>query len=329
MGSRLWQWDCVEACVPSNHQPPRLDPAPHSPLLFGLVRAHVHRQCPCAFEYSGDTLGFLAAHLYAGATGTLMHNTDAERDASGVRRSRASLWAMLAARRSEFVQPGYEAGEAGAGPPLPVSSCISRLTLWDALLPPPAEAMPLELGALGWAAAEEGRDEPWALAGGSAGSRDEAEGECWCRLRLSHTTLCADARGAEFTLYHIVTGWPEPDEEGEEASEGAAGTAGGVGGGCSGGARRPDESNEIAHRYSDFAALDAAIREYRPEVVVMLPPLPTSMTINKLSSNVIHQRVGALQVYLDFIAATHSLAHLEHVRKFLLSPPSNLQGMSR
>jgi hypothetical protein len=293
----------------------------------------VHRQCPSAFEFSADALDFLASHLYAGATGNLIHNTDAERDASGVRRSRASLWAMLTARRAEFIQRGYQPCEAGGGGvSLSISSCVSRLTLWDTFLPPPAECMPLELVALGWAPAEEGREEPWALANGSPGSREERERENWCRLRLSHTTLCADARGAEFTLYHIVIEWPEPDEEGEEAredaSDGAAGTQSGTGGvsGRSGDARHPDVQNEVAHRYSDFAALDAAIREYRPEVMGRLPPLPTSMTINKLSSNVIHQRVGALQAYLDFVAATHSLAQLEHVRKFLASPPPHCHG---
>jgi hypothetical protein len=237
---------------------------------------------------------------------------------------------MIAVRRSEFIQPGYEPCKAVAGRPLPVSSCVSRLALWQTLLPPLAEAMPIELGALGWAAAEEGRDESWALAGGSAAWREEAERECWCRLRLSHTTLCVDGgRGAEFTLYHIVIEWPEPDEEGEEACEDTAGIAGGIvrgGGAC---ARRPGERNEIAHRYSDFVALDAAIREYRPEVAGWLPPLPTSITINKLSSNVIHQRVGALQAYLDFIAATHSLAHLEHVRKFLVASPTHFQSTSK
>ena len=159
-----------------------------------------------------------------------------------------------------------------------------------------------------------------------------------CRLRLLYTSLRPDARGAEYTLYHIQLEWPEPEDDEEEgalplvpipvgvgSSLRASGTLSPLsspGGRASIGEGRGGEvAHEIAHRFSDFVALDAAIREYRPEVAAGLPPLPTSMTLNKLSSNVVHQRVGALQAYLDYVATTPSLAQLEHVRKFLQPQP--------
>ncbi len=253
-----------------------------SPILILLLDAtwQVMRQHPSAFEYTPAALRFIADHAFAGICDTFLYNSDAERRGES---GRESVWTLLLCRRRDFTNANYCEWSVDRGP-LPVATSISWLQIWDGWwMPPVKEAAADELRRMGWgdhSTAEE--------------AHAEDTGDGWCRLTLTHTSRQVDEKRAEFTVYHVLV----EEADAEDADE----------------AKRV----EVVHRFSDFVALDAALRVAAPaSIVCALPALPTSLTFNRLSSSVVHTRVVALTEYLNFISSTRELAQVAQLNVFL------------
>ena len=133
---------------------------------------------------------------------------------------------------------------------------------------------------------------------------EEEEGAPRCSVDITHTSSKKDPRGAEYTLYHLVV---EIDEDDADETRTLA----------------------VARRFSEFVELDAQLRAAAPPAAVgALPPLPSSMTFNKLASNVVSGRRVALVRYVQAVMASAHLAHRDEVRAFLGDEAHRVQAVS-
>ena len=94
--------------------------------------------------------------------------------------------------------------------------------------------------------------------------------------RVTHASRVTDSRGAEYHTYHIAV-----DVETDAAGENI---------------RRLT----VCRRFSDFSALDAALRaRLPPSALAHLPALPTSLIFNKFSDSVVSARRASLDKYVQ------------------------------
>jgi len=264
-----------------------------SPVILQLLDAiwQLLNQFPTAFEFNGDALRYLALVAHSGRAGQFLWSTDHERDAEGVRAIWASAWPQLEAHRGAYTNDRYSRWPLERGP-LYATASLQRLRVWEMFVLPPELLAQHELMSLAWACV--------ASDGGLMDSRSEVHCESWCHAFIRETSRGVDSRGNEFTHYHITM--EDDGDEGEDA-----------------------KVVVVKRRFNDFLALDAAVRAHASNAVVAeLPPLPTSLTFNKLSSSVVSSRVEALQRYIAFICTSTELGQLAAVTQFfggLFAPP--------
>ena len=273
-----------------------------SPIVLQLLDAihQVMAQQPAAFDFTDDALTFIAAHAHAGIAPDFRH--DHERGRAAAARAAAggngpSVWALLLERRGRFANDGYREWPAADGA-LPVVCALQRLRLWRLFHQDGARLAASTIDDCFWC-----QPELDGLAQAEA-EVEEEEGAPRCSVDITHTSSKKDPRGAEYTLYHLVV---EIDEDDADETRTLA----------------------VARRFSEFVELDAQLRAAAPPAAVgALPPLPSSMTFNKLASNVVSGRRVALVRYVQAVMASAHLAHRDEVRAFLGDEAHRVQAVS-
>ena len=270
-----------------------------SPILLQLLDAILQlvHQFPSAFEYSALALSFLATHAYAGYVHTFTYDTDAERPAAAASGAgRSSVWPAMLERAAHFRNPGYAPWPLERGPLRPACA-LSRLVVWQLHLVPRRFLAEAVLTEASWCVYRSTRTDP-ELAGGWGN-----ELHAWCKARVPRTSRGSDT-GGEYTLYHIEVEL-DHDDDGQEAVR-----------------------FETLRRFSEFQHLDHNVRQHaardpaalHPSTLALLPPLPSSFTLNKFSASLVASRKASLSAYVSLLASRHDLGSLPEVTAFFGEP---------
>ena len=265
-------------------------------LLDGMRQ--VVRQFPSHFEYKEEALAFLATHLYAGFVTSFRHNTPQELQADTHAQRSTSIWELLLQRYHHFRNTSFTPWPLSNGPLRPVCA-LQRLTVWELYLPPKHCVAESVLADAAWCLpvpAKEGAptvvlEDAVALAAAAAAAAAtaptsevpaevESEMQPASALRFScgrvtHASRVEKDVHSPYHAYHI-----EVDVETDASGE------------C---IRRI----HLSRRFSDFSALDAALRAALPPAsLAHLPPLPSTLTFNKFSDSVVNARRAGLDKYV-------------------------------
>jgi hypothetical protein len=240
-----------------------------APIVLQILDAtwQIMQQFPHAFEFSPAALRFLALAIYSGTVQGFCFDCararqqQHEQSSPGARPRAGSIWPLLAARQGQFVNPAFRPGSGALRP----ATSLLALRLWDLFLPSAAQLAEQAVDELGWAHIERlGDDRPDEMAQ-------------WFRCVLTTTSRRVDSRGSEFTVYNFDIALEEAEELDERTGASAVASA----------ARH----FAITRRFSDFSALDAAIRA-QASPKVQPTPARASRALHETTRHPAHPSAG-------------------------------------